>query len=334
MVVHRGHVKEELIQIFSDKEIMQQPLEWRFIDDQGRQEEGVGSGVQRDVFATFWQSVFSSLTVGDVQKVPCIRHDHQKNEWEAVCRVLVYGFKHANYLPVSISPVFLASCLYGEETITEEDLLSSFTYYITADEREALNKCLQPDYTDFQDEDLLDLLSTYKCYRLPTRENIRLLLTELAHQEIIQKPRYIAHCWAPIISMLKKHPHFSCLKSISDAIVDMTPSTKKVIKALKVAEIKTDAERQSFDYLKKFIKTLDGASLKIFLKFVTGSDVLVTHQDITIYFTSIDGMARRIIVHTCEPSLELPSTYQSYTEMMEEFNNILRSKEAWNFNIV
>lgn len=63
--------------------------------------------------------------LGHVEKVPSIRNDRQKHEWEAIGLVLMYGFKKASYVPVCLSPLFLASCLQGKETITEADLLLS-----------------------------------------------------------------------------------------------------------------------------------------------------------------------------------------------------------------
>ena len=329
--VHRTQLKEDLIKLFSDPEILQQPIEWRIIDDHGREEEGVGAGVQREIFSTFWQSVFSSLTLGDVEKVPCIRHDHQKSEWEAIGRVLAYGFKYSRYIPICLSPVFLASCLHGEDQVHEEELLSSFSNYVTSDEREVLQKSLA-DNPDCQDDDLLEFLSTYKCFRLPTDETIRTIIVELAHQELIQRPRYIANCWAPVISNLKTHESFQSVTKMRELYSDMKPSAKKVIKALKATPT-NDSEKQSFDFLKKFVRSLDRPSLKIFLKFVTGSDSLVT-DCISVAFIAMDGVARRPIAHTCGPTLEVPSTYQVYNEMAEEFNNILRQKESWTFNIV
>lgn len=195
--VHRSLIKEDLIKLLADPTVLQQELDWRVIDNHGRQEEGVGSGVQRDILATFWQGIYSSLTLGDVKKVPCIRHDHQKTEWEAICRVLVYGYRFAGYVPICLSSLFLASCIYGEESISKEDLLTSFMYYVTADDREVLTKCLSGDL-DCQDDDLLELLSSYKSFKLPNKDNLKVLLMELAHQEIIQKPRYVAQCWSQL----------------------------------------------------------------------------------------------------------------------------------------
>lgn len=71
-----------------------------------------------------------------MEKVPCIRHDFQKLEWQAIGRIFVYGFKSVSYFSVALSSAFLASCLFGEESISEEFLLASFRFHLTADERE------------------------------------------------------------------------------------------------------------------------------------------------------------------------------------------------------
>ena len=76
----------------------------------------------------------------------------------------------------------------------------------------------------------------------------------------------------------------------------MKPNAKKVIKALH-PEIRNESEQQSFDFLKKFIKSLDPSSLKGFLKFVTGSDVLLKDQKISISFYMVDGLERRPVAH-------------------------------------
>ena len=205
--------------MFSDSEILQQTIEWRLIDDHAREEEGVGAGVQRDILAT----VFCSYTLGDVEKVPCIRHDLQTSQWEAICRVLTYGFKYCSYIAVGLSPAFLVSCLYGEDHVDEEELLASFSNYITSDGCEALQMSLS-DNPDCQDCDLIDFLSTCKCFRLPTAQNIRKIILELAHQELLQRPRYIAECWAPVVATLKTHECFYSVKKMRELYSDLNRS--------------------------------------------------------------------------------------------------------------
>lgn len=331
MKIHRSQIKEDLIKLFSDQAVMQEQLEFKILADNGKAEEGQGSGVKRDMFATFWQEIFTSLTVGSTEKVPCIRHDYQRKEWESIARILVFGFQCSGYFPISLSPLFLTVCVHGEEAITKEELLDSFMQYVTSDEKDVLQKCLAGDL-ECDDEDLLDVLSSYKCYKLPTKTNLDCILTELAHQELIQKPRYVGECWGPILRSLSKTERFSSLNKLKEFFLLMKPNAKKVIKTLK-PRINQECDQQSFEFLKKFIKSLDPASLKIFLKFVTGSDVLVC-DSIDVAFTLSDGFERRPVAHTCSPLLEVPATYQSYSELTEEFNNILRNKEAWTFNIV
>ena len=98
MRVHRTHLRDELIELFSDPEILQKTIEWRLIDDHSREEEGVIAGVERDIFSTSWQTVFCSYTLGDVEKVPCVRLDLKKSQWEAIGLVLTYGLKYCSYI--------------------------------------------------------------------------------------------------------------------------------------------------------------------------------------------------------------------------------------------
>lgn len=57
-------------------------------------------------------------------------------------------------------------------------------------------------------------------------------------------------------------------------------------------------------------------------------------DSIEITFTSLSGLQRRPIVHTCGPTLEIPTTYESFTDLAEEFNNVMREEQAWSFDIV
>ena len=146
------------------------------------------------------------------EKVPSIRHDHQTCEWVSVTRILTFGFKEEGYFLLFLSRAFIATCLFGDDSITAECLLDSFEAYISKDEQETMNKCLSGD---FDPKDVLDLLSSYNCYRNPTKENIRLTLEELAHQELLQKPQYIANVWNQELESLKGFPEFSHFQSLA-----------------------------------------------------------------------------------------------------------------------
>ncbi|XP_068712626.1 uncharacterized protein [Montipora foliosa] len=224
--VHRTNLKEELIRIFK-KDRSASLRHVKVIDERGQEKEGEGVGVLRDVIATFWQQLFASASVGNLEKVPCIRHDFQKLEWQAIGRILVYGFKSVSYFPVALSSAFLASCLFGEESISKEFLLASFRFHLTADEREIFDK-LKIGEVAYDDEDVLDFLGSYKTFKVPNKENISVILYELAHQELIQRPRYIGQCWAPILCELKRYEPFKNPDRIAEFLTSKTPSARKV----------------------------------------------------------------------------------------------------------
>ena len=226
VIVHRSTIRKDIIEIFSDQNISGCLIDVIAIDARGQQEEGRGRGVLLDILTAFWQNVFSSLTVGSGEKIPFIRHDLQKPEWEAIARILVYGYKTVRYFLISLSHLFLASCLFGEESITPDFLLTSFREYLAAEDRDVFDACLS-DAFDQNDKDTLDFLSTYKYFRAPRKDNIQKIIMELAQQELIQKPRYVLNSWAPIVNSLRSDYHFQTLEGLKGLYDTKRPTAKK-----------------------------------------------------------------------------------------------------------
>ena len=149
-------------------------------------------------------------------------------------------------------------------------------------------------------------------------------MTELAHKELVQKPQYVADCWKEIILMLTGS--FPTVESLLDFYSQLTPTTTIDCQA------SNQEERDSLKFLKRFIKGLDSRMLATFLHFFSGSDLMLLHSW-QVSFTNIEGCARRPIAHTCSNTLELPSTYQSFPELREEFTKILKF-EDWKMEII
>ena len=147
------------------------------------------------------------------------------------------------------------------------------------------------------------------------------MITELAKQELIQKPHIMLSCWQPILSSLKDFEPFQSVESL-EAFYDPIKPTKKKVLQLLVAQPETNGERDS----------LDEQNLGHILRFTTGADVLIVIQ-ITLSFLKVEGIYKTPVVHTCGPVLELPSTYQDFCELREIFNNIL-SKSDWHMDVV
>ena len=81
--------------------------------------------------------------------------------------------------------------------------------------------------------------------------------------------------------------------------------------------------------------TSTGPTTSTTLSSYSGSTINSANFDsLEVTFVNVDGLSRRPIAHTCTPSLELPSTYQSFNELSEEFSSLLREKGFWEFDIV
>ena len=260
--LHRALLKDDMIELFSDPSMINVNLDVTVIGNDGNPEEGTGVGVMREVLTSFWQLVYHSLTVGTQEKVPCIRHELQKTEWEAIARVIVYGVKRYNYFPIFLSRAVIASVLFGEGFIPSSFLLESFLLYVSQEERETILIALG-DKFDPNDGDLLDFLSNFKCFTKVTAGNISRVIHELAHQELLQKPRYIVDCFVPILSVLKAFPAFQNLQGLQEMYLEKKPTPKKIIKLLD-ANPQNEPERMALDHLKRYIRSLDGQAASQF----------------------------------------------------------------------
>ncbi|XP_068690749.1 uncharacterized protein [Montipora foliosa] len=291
ILLHRAQLRQDFIMEFSDPNILKFKLDVTVVDEMGKEEIGSGNGVLRDAISEFWRLFFLAATIGAAEKVPFIRHDFKKNEWEAVGRVFVYSFVHLSYLPLQLSPAFIMTCLFEDEALTNDLLLASFRFYVSSDDRDMLANCIAGN-VHANDDELLDFLSSFKCYRNPTEQNIREIILEIAHQEIVQKPRFVANCWSPLFIKLRKLIKTS--DDLTKLYEERKPTPKKVVKLL-VASPENDAERCCLDHLKRYLKSLEG-NISNFLRFVTGSDIL-TCTSIKVTFNTLEGLIRRPVAH-------------------------------------
>ena len=67
-------------------------VQFEIIDARGQKEDGQGLGAERDLHTSIWSQVADSLCVGASERIPFLRHDLYKKEWESISRILRRGF--------------------------------------------------------------------------------------------------------------------------------------------------------------------------------------------------------------------------------------------------
>lgn len=113
-------------------------------------------------------------------------------------------------------------------------------------------------------------------------------------------------------------------------------SSRKVNSLLSFPDTYTQQEAHVAGYLHTMIGNMQPGELRHLMRFITGSCVCVTPV-INITFNNLSGLARRPIAHTCDCSLELPSSYSNYDDFFGEFNAILMQTDntfSWRMDAV
>lgn len=163
------------------------------------------------------------------------------------------------------------------------------------------------------------------------KNNCLKVITEIAKQELIQKPHIMLSTWQLILSELKVYAPFQSFDKLETFYESVKPTNKKVLQLLE-AQPNTEGERDALKFLQRYIRGLDTSNLGHFLRFTTGADILIVEK-ISVSFVKFDGIYKSHIAHTCGPVIELPSTFEDFCELRNTFNNIL-SKPDWELDIV
>ena len=123
---------------------------------------------------------------------------------------------------------------------------------------------------------------------------------------------------------LSYHDFYDMYMSMS---MSMQATPAKVLSMLSEVTPSTPKE-EAVSYLCQYIGNMRRKELRV-------SSVCIASR-LTVCFNNVEGLARRPVVHTCGYTIELSTTYASYSEFSQEFSSILSSKEAqmWSMDCV
>lgn len=329
-----------MIENFKDPMLLYSRIKVQMIDQRGNEEMGVDDGgVLRDCISIFWLQFYDSCTLGENFCVPARIPGYEKMEWLSIGRILLTGYQEFKYWPVRLCPAFVLHIFFEEENIPVDFLVESLYGYLSRDERKALqayreaisqHQVIQEEKLEELAEEVIEVFGAYECRKVPSPSNFTQLVKEIAHSELIQRPKYIRDQWKEVVTPLKELLDFSSVQNFDKFFTSIQPTSKKVARCIR-AEPKTEAESTTLKYLKKFIGGLDDQPqmLRHFLRFVTGADCLCIDG---IEVTFSQGQ-RLPVAHTCGCVLELPTTYSTYPEFRAQLNSILSAGD-WSMDFI
>ncbi|KAF6723410.1 hypothetical protein FQA47_022495 [Oryzias melastigma] len=225
--------------------------------------------------------------------------------WKAVARILLKGYLDCQYFPNKLALPFIEEVLFdGVYT----DHKSHFLLFVSNQEREVLMQAIN-------DISAVEWDDSYGCRRRITAETFPTILNEIAHKELVQKPMFVIDCWREItLQHLSLTP-----EALTKLFYDLQPNSKK-------------KQKEAASYLKGFIRELDEIKLQKFLRFCTGTDLVIT-DSIFVEFQEMTEFTRRPIGHTCGKILHIADSYENFPDFRSEFNSILESN-IWVMDIV
>ncbi|KAL1022820.1 hypothetical protein UPYG_G00032800 [Umbra pygmaea] len=214
--------------------------------------------------------------------------------------------------------------LYGA---VKSDLIETFLQFVSVQEGEIIRQALV-DYTSVDFEELVEVLDNYECRRRVTADNLPNVLIEIAHKELVQKPKYVIDCWRDVTQM-----HISLNGGeLKEMYANLKPTPRKVVGLLHFPACMTTKQKEIEHHLKRYIREMDEEKLSRFLRFTTGSD-LITCNRISALFSQMSDFTRRPIGRTCGRVLELADCYDNFPDFRAEFNAVLDSN-IWVMDII
>ena len=190
---HRGLVLQELIDVMKSGDInpVMSNYAIQMVLPNGILEAGEDNGgVLRDCLSEFWDSFYEQCTIGYDCKVPFLRHDYGEIEWNAVGKIIVFGWKQAKYFPIKLCRCLFEYALFN----TNESLIQDFFLYIDPMEREVLSTAMT-DFPAADFEELVNIFDSHQGKILPNETNLSILIQQIAHKELLQTPAFVIECW-------------------------------------------------------------------------------------------------------------------------------------------
>ena len=157
----------------------------------------------------------------------------------------------------------------------------------------------------------------------------------MAHRDLVQVPSFVSKMWEETLRKLNITE-----ERLREMYQKLIPKARSVLKILKFPSDLDKEGTTVCDYLKEFIRGLDSTVLRLFMRFCTGSDLMV-RPNLTVRVVKIDvkntgdGLACTPAAHTCGCILDIPKAYGTvpFVEFQAQFTTLLTSR-YWQMDIV
>lgn len=248
LVFHRGNVFQEMIDVFMN--INYKKNTTIYIDllyPNGTLENAIDfGGVFRDAITEFWNTMYQTCTVGTNLKIPYVKHNFGAEKWRAMAKVLYLGWTNAKYLPIKLAMPILEQILYGKIT---SELIPAFLQTLCDNDKQVLS-CALKNINSVDNGALMQVLSNLECRTIPNQTNLKQILEQVAHLELVQKPHFIIEQFR--IELETNSTSMLSVENLYKLYESMEPSTTNILNILSHSFInKRGNEMRTYGFLEK-----------------------------------------------------------------------------------
>lgn len=94
---------------------MNTSIEIQIIGTNGVKENAFdGGGLFRDALAEFWNEFYDRHCLGSTTKIPELNHLIDNKNWKSIAKILLIGYRQANYFPIKLSQPFMEFAIFGK----------------------------------------------------------------------------------------------------------------------------------------------------------------------------------------------------------------------------
>ena len=317
IAVRRDNIIEDLISAYRGHDITNTRARVTLVG-----EDASGNGVAREMYALFWDKLLSENAEGDSEfTVPNVI-TLSTDDYVTMGKILTHQFIQFGTFPVRLNQASMHQAIFGH--VSNECLISSFLHLLPPRERECLSNALAGKGPFLADE-VLEVLEDYAIRQMPSQDNIHTIILQVAKNELIVKPymclvnirKGMASFWDDVTTEEVK-----ALYQLSQ------PTPQRIISSL-VCTPSDAKEVIILRWLNRYLKASSESILSHFLRFCTGTDVVVPDREISVRMETMPPTAMRPMAQTCFGILRIPKNYESFSQMRANLDLYFTDTSVW-----
>ena len=316
-IITRQNLFSDMVGLYNSSPavVREHPFKIKFTQERAIDAGGVG----REAFSGFWEAVYRKMFDGAALLVPALHHKIDVNAFPILGKIISHGYLTCGYLPLRVAFPVIAAVLLGPLVIIPDSIiLESFVDYLVEYEGQLLRCALQDlSLVPSQADKLLSFLSRHGCLEIPTPDNLIRIVTEVARCELTTK--VLGATYAMHSGISEDDKCFWAQHGVADLYTlykSLEVTHEKVLNMIAEPVEMSASQNKVFGFFVQYIGCLNIDRLRLLLRFMTGSSVILP-LIIDVLFNL--STTYEPIVRTCGPYIELSSLCTSYTQFEHTF---------------